>query len=824
MKKSNFIFLSIITLLVFGNTLSNGYNLDDHLVTNNHALTNSETDANLVKIFSSPYQNQGGMNYGFRPVTIASFYLEHQFFGESVVISHSINLILYLAIVLAVLYLLGLICTNTNPYILFFIALLFCVHSVHSEVAASIKNRDELLCVFFFLIATLSAFKWVSIKNAFYLGLIFLFITLSVLSKKSALPVISLIPVLVFYTNKISASQFLKIGLAVSIPTGLFAFNLQLLPGLATFFALNIFYLAVFYIPAYWVKWEMGKLTFHEVLALFVFFLCSIVGIYFKQLALIVAAELFLLVLIKNHFRIALLLSASLSIFGYFFLFKTELLIYVIILLSAGAFVSKQTFKFNPKVLIVLIPLVALLSYEKQDFNEILIQLSPLLIFSTILVRRFMPLIISLITVLIGLYFNFLGYFQAGLLLFSVLALLKIDMNHFKKFYLLGWLAIVFLFMGFTFSKQGEQYIFNANVHSLGQQVDQEELQEGRKLEFVENTLVVQHTLEERVSTSLVVMGTYLELMIFPRELSFYYGYSKINTTNFKDYKVWISLFGYLLLLYCAIYFFKKQPLISIGSIWFISCTLLFSNLPVLVAGMVGERLAFSASLGFCIMIGGVLNWIKPQFSYEKIRGLEVLSIVLLLAFSLRTFARNGKWESTTVLMSNDIKHLENSAQANYLLGVHSIKKTLKNYKGSKSDIHEIQQSIKHFKRAVEIEPKHYEFHLSLAKAYLSLDENELAMRSFKKSYELAPKALISLFELAKINFMLKDYKQAINYSRLYIEQSTSNPLIYELAAFGAYYLDDYELSISYAKEGLNQFPQNEKLNELFFDLQRRMP
>tara|TARA_B110000503_G_C7163923_1_gene421047 strand:+ start:445 stop:2919 length:2475 start_codon:yes stop_codon:yes gene_type:complete len=824
MKNGNFLLLCIVTLLVFGNTLSNGYNLDDYLVTNNNVKTNPNTTFNLASIFSTSYLSEGTIKSGYRPVTIATFYLEHQLFGESAKVSHVINLVLFLGVILLLYQLLNLLFKNSNSYILLFVALLFSVHSVHSEVVASIKNRDEILCLLFFIAAGINSISWINRKNSLYLVLTLLLVSFSLLSKKSALPVIALLPVLLLHTNKIKVSQYITLGLVTSIPIGVCAFNFQVIPGLVIFVALNLFYLMVLHLPEYWKRTSLPTPSVLEVIILCAIFSLSIIGLFFHQLYLIIGAQLLLLILAHKNFKAAIIFNVIITLSSYFVFFKVELLIYLIILVSASVLVQKNTIKFNYKNLLGLIPLLLLIAYNKGDYTQGLIYLSPLLVFVTVLFHRFLQLTIGLLSVAVSLYFNELGYVQLGVLLFSVLVLSKIEVVKKKKLFFAGWLCIAYLFIGATYENEEINFYFNSNITEKSIGVDQQKLREGRNLEFLENTLVAKHTLEERFATGLLTMGTYLGLMVYPKELSFYYGYSKINTTNFKDYKVWISLFSYLLLFYCAIYFFKKQPLISIGAIWFISCILLFSNLPVLVAGMVGERLAFSGSLGFCMMIGGVINWINPQFSYKKIRGLEALSILLLLAFSLRTFARNEKWESTTVLMSNDIEHLENSAQANYLLGVHSIKKTLKNYKGSISDIQEIQQSIKYFKRAIEIEPKHYDFHLSLAKAYLSLDENDLAKRSLEDSYALAPKALISLFELAKINFMLKEYKQAISYSSLYLEQSTNNHLIYEMAAFGAYYLDDYELSISYAKEGLNQFPQNEKLNELFFDLQRRMP
>ncbi len=48
--KKYYIVLGIIVFLVFGNTLSNGYNMDDNLVTQHHRLTSKESDSSFLSI------------------------------------------------------------------------------------------------------------------------------------------------------------------------------------------------------------------------------------------------------------------------------------------------------------------------------------------------------------------------------------------------------------------------------------------------------------------------------------------------------------------------------------------------------------------------------------------------------------------------------------------------------------------------------------------------------------------------------------------------------------------------------------------------------
>ncbi len=118
----------------------------------NHRLTSKGISA-IPEIYSSPYyQDDMGYSYGYRPTTLASFAIEKSLLGESAIASHSVNLILYLITCLLIFFLLKRVFPDKTEMALF-TALLFTVHPIHTEVVASIKNRDEILALLFMLLA-----------------------------------------------------------------------------------------------------------------------------------------------------------------------------------------------------------------------------------------------------------------------------------------------------------------------------------------------------------------------------------------------------------------------------------------------------------------------------------------------------------------------------------------------------------------------------------------------------------------------------------------------------------------------------------------------
>ena len=95
-RKKSLFFSFILFLLCFvfyGNSLSNGYNLDDHFVyTENPKALKGLND--LSAIFKQNSFEGSTYNFGYRPITVLSFAVENEIFGVDPFVSHFINLLL----------------------------------------------------------------------------------------------------------------------------------------------------------------------------------------------------------------------------------------------------------------------------------------------------------------------------------------------------------------------------------------------------------------------------------------------------------------------------------------------------------------------------------------------------------------------------------------------------------------------------------------------------------------------------------------------------------------------------------------------------------
>jgi hypothetical protein len=361
-----------------------------------------------------------------------------------------------------------------------------------------------------------------------------------------------------------------------------------------------------------------------------------------------------------------------------------------------------------------------------------------------------------------------------------------------------------------TNDKQGISFQKNTNNDSTSQSL----LLEGRHLEYVENTLVAKHSTSETIGTGLVTIGEYAKLMVFPYELSFYYGFSKTKTIGLNNIKVWLSLIFHLSLIVLVIWQLKKRPILSIGVGWYLLSILLFSNWFELVAGMVGERLAFTASAGFSIFIGTLVIWIKPDIDWKKPRFIEGSLLVILVLFSARTINRNKDWKDPITLMGKDVQHLKNSAQANNLYAL----KLLNN----STDLNTVNLAIDHFKIATTIHPEFFNAQFDLGRNYLAIGDTSNAIVHFKKVIEIDKTFPDPYLSLVQIYNAKREWKAYLSMAKkLYKVYNHSDAVI--ILAKG--YLENFDTinSRKTLEKGLIDFPKNKDILFCLEDLKKKL-
>jgi cytochrome c-type biogenesis protein CcmH/NrfG len=209
------IILVAFTFVLYGNTMKNGYSLDDLYVTYNNPVVNKGFKA-IPQILSTRYINLnaeagGTMNFGYRPLTKVMFAVEHQLFGEDPGISHFINILLYGLTLLLLFSILRRLMANYSIWFPFLITMLWAALPVHTEVVASLKNREEIISFLFGLLALQSYMTYVRKNSNISLVIGALWFLMSIFSKPSTLPLLAAIPFTIYFFTKANLKNLILI-------------------------------------------------------------------------------------------------------------------------------------------------------------------------------------------------------------------------------------------------------------------------------------------------------------------------------------------------------------------------------------------------------------------------------------------------------------------------------------------------------------------------------------------------------------------------------------------------------------------------------------
>lgn len=819
--KKYYYLLGLVAFFLFANTLSNGYNMDDAMVTINHKMTSKGLSA-IGEIFTSPYYSDAaGYAYGYRPMVHLSFALEHDIFGEKPGSGHFVNIVLFALSVVLFFKLLVKLLGENNALFAGIATLLFAVHPIHTEVVASLKNRDEILAFLFVIWAGLSAHKflekgrWISLLG---MGLIF---TLAMLSKKSVYPMAIVIPISMILMKEITLKQLIFIAIILLVPAALIGSDLQLERSVIMFLLPVLLISFVFFLKHQILsKDESITDSISKKWIIPLLLIVSILGyaIYVQQFGLIGFTVPFFLWLFYSNYSLGIATSILSLIFLDLFLIDLKELRFLFLILSVGysifLFFNKDKY---PHYKMWLLSTGLILAYSfmvDPSIRVVGVLLIAVFILIAIYKKPFIGFILSTIIVVVGVVISGnVNIFSISLFIFSLLYFIK-EKVVFPIYSTIPILTFLLLIIFFSLKNYKDVTAINEQVKIAQSKKENSSsfLKEGRQLEYVENTLVAPHTKSEKIATGFLTLGEYLRLHVYPKELSFYYGYSKVKTVDFKYPFVIISVLAHLLLLFLAIWQLKKRPIIAIGVMWYLLSILLFSNWVELVAGMVGERLAFTASAGFCIVITAIVFWIKPDFSIKKPGIVGAILGVVIILFAGRTIVRNTDWKDTMTLMTHDIQHLQNSAQANNMYARTLMNNSISDKSLTPSQKLEMQKTaISHFEKAVGTAPDFFNAQFDLGMAARIAGEQEKAVKAYLKVIDMNPLFVDAYTNLIEVYEILGEKAKYLETAQKLLEVNES-ATSYALLARAYFIQNDFQKAKEILEKGLEKHPNDATL------------
>lgn len=281
---------------------------------------------------------------------------------------------------------------------------------------------------------------------------------------------------------------------------------------------------------------------------------------------------------------------------------------------------------------------------------------------------------------------------------------------------------------------------------------------------------------------------------------------------NMLDFEI---ILGILFVVFTSYYCYRSKNKIALfGVLFFLISIAPLTNLIQPVAGIVGERLCLTASIGFMVFVTSILFSfyktppVKITFQSFTQKPLVYLTIVLIV-FLCYTWNRNTAWESEFSLFEHDAQYTQKSSGLNNLLGnkyFEMINSGDKKYPQQEL----INKALHHYDLAVQDDSIMYSAYNNTGVLYFSyLGQPELALKyfntaiRFKPDYAQAYENIGNYYD-KKGNFKeaFKNYRIATLYDK---KQYKSYAAILDL--FGK--KNSYTASYAILKDADNNFPKD---------------
>jgi tetratricopeptide (TPR) repeat protein len=361
-----------------------------------------------------------------------------------------------------------------------------------------------------------------------------------------------------------------------------------------------------------------------------------------------------------------------------------------------------------------------------------------------------------------------------------------------------------------------------------------------RKVLYFENPMYYMN-LSERIPAGIYVMLYYLKLLVFPFELSYYYGYNHVPMHNWSSLWVYVSLAIIIFFVWLFFKTFKNHKIIAFAVAFMWLNLFAASNIVKPLPGIVAERFVFAGSLGFLILLVFGVKYLLHKIKKEKYFTITI--ILLFIIFSIRTIARNDDWRDDFYIFDHDLTHLQNSAKAhavvaNQLFGYvqnlpqapdvpAKLKRAEKEYKECLKIYPEYATSINNlgtiyfkfyrdYPKALEMYKQSYKLDttnanvaFNLAVVYQNLNKQDSAWHYYKKAIRLNPG--FDILNQAFVNYCVKVNKvdEGIKLLTTLLNKHPKEYGIYLSLGNLYVYKSDFNSALKYYREGYEIFPND---------------
>lgn len=333
----------------------------------------------------------------------------------------------------------------------------------------------------------------------------------------------------------------------------------------------------------------------------------------------------------------------------------------------------------------------------------------------------------------------------------------------------------------------------------------------------------------------------YLKFMFIPWGYYFYFGTGSIDVTSFFSFTNILGIMLFLLFSVLAFYYgIIRKTYIGFATLWFIFSLLYCLNIFTPIAGIVSERYAFIASLGFFILLGNLLLYLDKKYNFS----IKYLTLIIVIVYSFFSYSRSKDWKDIDTLLSSDMPHLAKSYEANRIASSNYIDLSLgsqnKNhiekaifYANSGRKVYDnetflleakgtayyllgnLQSAKECFVQVANFDTLNSTAQVSLGDIYYAQKKFELAARHYENGYNINPDIDLLSYKIVDSYCRIESFSKADSINKI-IKIESNSPYIYnENNGYISLYKKDTLSAAKYFKLAFEDGLRDENLYKL---------
>lgn len=304
------------------------------------------------------------------------------------------------------------------------------------------------------------------------------------------------------------------------------------------------------------------------------------------------------------------------------------------------------------------------------------------------------------------------------------------------------------------------------------------EISNFKEISLINNSIVGAKTGVEHFATSIVLVGMYIRLFLFPHPLSYDYSYNTIPIATLSDFR-FLASFAVIVGMLIYIFFnWKKKDLVAFGFLFFGLTISIVSNMVIIIEATLGERFAYLPSLGLCmatpVLFARLLKLKKQHVTsiqnlISSSKAFVGIMAVILLLFSIKTISRNVDWKTSATLFKADKDNNPHSARTQFSYASNLFhKKIVPLNDDDPQKIKLTNEVIDYLKRSLKIMPSYFDAWVHLVMSYRVIKDYQASIDAYEKGLSVKYSENIDFYYHGGLSYSdLKQYDKAIDAFKL---------------------------------------------------------